>query len=300
MAKTLAGIHVALLSGFDDAGRFDPARQTNIAKAALDQRIDGLYVGGSSGESASMTPDELAHQQEVVAQAAKGSGRALIAHVGVPALHEAVRLARHARDLGYNGLSALPPHAFPFRPADVLDYYRAIATATDLPVIIYEVPFRTGRETPLPEMDALLSLPNVMGLKFTTTNLYALSRIQARHPEKTYFYGVDEMFGAGMALGADGGIGTTYNVIGGLYTDIAAAIVRGDLAEVRRLQRISQDLVDMVIGVGVIPGTKRLWQLAGVDCGPARAPLRLAQGAPLAALEDWFAQGHITPWLVTT
>jgi N-acetylneuraminate lyase len=297
MAKTLAGIHAALLTGFDDAGRFDPVRQTIIARAALAQRIDGLYVGGSSGESASMTPDELAAQQDVVARAAAGSGKALIAHVGVPALHEAVRLARNAQALGYHGLSALPPHAFAFRPDDVRTYYHAIATATDLPLIIYEVPARTGRDTPLPEMDALLSLPNVVGLKFTTPNLYALSRIQARHPDKTYFYGVDEMFGAGLALGADGGIGTTYNVIGGLYTDIAAAVARGDMPEMRRLQRISQDLVEHVIAVGVIPGTKRIWELAGVNCGPARAPLRLARGPALDALDAWVAQGHIAPWL---
>jgi len=297
MGKPLAGIHVALLSGFDEAGRFDAGRQAALTLSALSQRVDGLYVGGSTGESASMTPDELAAQQEVVATAAAGSGKLLIAHVGVPALHETLRLARNAKALGYHGLSALPPHAFGFRPADIHDYYRALAEATDLPLIVYEIPSRTGRPTPLPEMEALLSLPHVVGLKFTTPDLYALSRIQVRKPAITYFFGVDEMFAAGAALGADGGIGSTYNIAGGLYSDIADAVARSDLEAMRRLQRISQDLVERVIAVGVIPGVKHLLTLAGIDAGPARPPLRLAEGPALAALESWFAEGHLDPWL---
>jgi N-acetylneuraminate lyase len=297
MAKPLAGIHVALLSGFADDGGFDAGRQAALTRSALAQRVDGLYVGGSTGESASMTPDELAEQQEVVAQAASGSGKVLIAHVGVPSLRETLRLARSAKALGYHGLSALPPHALGVRPDDIHDYYRALAEATDLPLIVYEIPVRTGRNTPLPEMDKLLSLPNVVGLKFTTPDIYALSRIQARHPAITYFYGVDEMFAAGAALGADGGIGSTYNIIGGLYTDIAAAVARTDLVEMRRLQRLSQDLVQKVVAVGVIPGVKHLLTLSGIDAGPARAPLRCAGGADLDALEAWFAEGHIDPWV---
>lgn len=297
MAKPLAGIHVALLSGFTDDGEFDAHRQTALTRSALAQRIDGLYVGGSTGESASMTPDELIEQQAVVAQAAAGSGKVLIAHVGVPSLIETLRLARNAQALGYHGLSALPPHAFGFSTEDIHEYYRALAEATDLPLIVYEIPIRTGRNTPLPEMDRLLSLPNVVGLKFTTPDLYALSRIQARRPEITYFYGVDEMFAPGMALGADGGIGSTYNIIGGLYTDIAAAVAQADLVEMRRLQKLSQDLVQKLIAVGVIPGIKHLLTLCGIDAGLARAPLRRAEGASLQELEAWFAEGHLDPWI---
>lgn len=297
MDKPLAGIHVALLSGFADDGQFDPGRQAVLTRSALSQRVDGLYVGGSTGESASMTPDELAQQQEVVAEVAAGSGKLLIAHVGVPALHETLRLARNARALGYDGLSALPPHALGVGPSDVHAYYSALATATDLPLIVYEIPARTGRNTPLPDMDALLSLPNVVGLKFTTPDLYALSRIQARQPQTTFFYGVDEMFAAGAVLGADGGIGSTYNILGGLYTDIAAAVARGDLTEMRRLQRISQDLVELLVPVGVIPGIKHLLTLAGIDAGPARAPLRLGNGPARAALEAWYAAGNIDDWM---
>jgi N-acetylneuraminate lyase len=297
MAKPLAGIHVALLSGFADDGTFDAHRQTALTHSALAQRVSGLYVGGSTGESASMTPDELAEQQAVVAQAAAGSGKVLIAHVGVPSMMETLRLARNAKALGYHGLSALPPHAFGFSTDDIYEYYRALDAATDLPLIVYEIPVRTGRVTPLPDMDKLLSLPNVVGLKFTTPDIYALSRIQALRPEITYFYGVDEMFAAGTALGADGGIGSTYNVIGGLYTDIAAAVGRGDIAEMRRLQKLSQDLVQKLIPVGVIPGIKHLLNLSGVDAGTSRAPLRRGEGAALQALEAWFAEGHLNPWI---
>jgi len=294
----LQGVHVALLSGFSDDGAFSATRQAAIVDYAVRQRIDGLYVGGSSGESAIMQTDELAEQQAVVADRARGKVRALIAHVGQPALRDSVRLAENAARLGYDALSALPPHAFPYRPEDVKAYYRALVEASGLPLIVYEIPQRTGRVTPPAQMEEYLRLHGVVGLKYTSPDLYLLSRLQVRAPEKLFFFGVDEMFGAAAALGVSGGIGTTYNVIGGLYTDLCAAVAAGDVARLRHLQRISQDLVERVIAVGVMPGTKRLLQLAGVDCGTTRPPLSLGPAEEVKRLDDWFATGIIDEWLV--
>jgi N-acetylneuraminate lyase len=297
VAASLEGVHVALLTGFADDGAFSAERQANIVDYAVRQKIDGLYVGGSSGEAAIMQSDELAEQQAVVIERARGRVKTLIAHVGQPSLRDTVRLAENAAKLGYDAISALPPHAFPYRLEDVRAYYAAAAKASGLPLIIYEVPHRTGRATPLAHMDEVLHIEGVAGLKYTSPDLYLLSRLQTRFPEKLFFFGVDEMFAAAAALGVNGGIGTTYNVIGGLYTAIFEAVGRGDLERMRKLQRISQDLVERIIAVGVIPGTKRLMQLAGVDCGPARAPLSLGPADQVEALERWFASGAIDEWL---
>jgi N-acetylneuraminate lyase len=297
VAASLEGVHVALLTGFADDGSFSPKRQANIVDYAVRQKVDGLYVGGSSGEAAIMQADELAEQQAVVMDCAKGKVRVLIAHVGQPALRDTVRLAERAAEMGYDAISALPPHAFPYRLEDVKAYYGAAAKASGLPLIIYEVPNRTGRATPLSHMDEIMQIEGVVGLKYTSPDLYLLSRLQSRFPQKLFFFGVDEMFAAAAALGVNGGIGTTYNVIGGLYTEIAQATAAADLERMRKLQRISQDLVERILAVGVIPGTKRLMQLAGVDCGPARAPLTLGPADQVEALESWFRTGAVNEWL---
>jgi N-acetylneuraminate lyase len=291
-------VHVALLSGFSDDGAFSAERQANIVDYAVRQQVDGLYVGGSSAEAAIMQTDELAEQQAVVIDRARGKVRTLIAHVGQPALRDTVRLAEKAAALGYDAVSALPPHAFPHRLDEVKAYYASVARASGLPVIVYEVPQRTGRSTPLAHMDEVLRIDGVIGLKYTSPDLYLLSRLQSRFPRKLFFFGMDEMFGAAAALGVSGGIGTTYNVIGGLYKEMAEAVALADLERMRRLQRVAQDLVERVLAVGVIPGTKRLLQLAGVDCGPARAPLSLGPADQVEALEKWFATGVIDAWLV--
>ena len=145
MTKPLAGMYAALLTALTDDGDFSPERQRDLDAYVLRQGLTGLYVGGSSGESGLLESGALLEQQAVVAEDAKGSGATLIAHVGLPSLTASIALARQAKTHGYHALSALPPHSYPFRDAEILGYYKALAAATDLPLIVYEVPVRTGR-----------------------------------------------------------------------------------------------------------------------------------------------------------
>lgn len=296
MRKPLAGMYAALMTGLDDAGAFDPARQTELDHYVLRQGLTGLYVGGSSGESGLLETDELLEQQALVVRDATGSGTTLIAHVGVPALANAQKLARNAARLGYHGLSALPPHSYPFSDPEILEYYRALAAVTDLPLIVYEVPIRTGRPLPLELLTALLDLPGVAGIKFTSTDLFKLTQLRMARPGSTLFFGFDEIYLSGAALGADGGIGTTYNILGRLYAAIDAAARAGDLPRAQTLQTVSAEFVAALLEVGVLPGMKACLRACGVDCGPTRLPLaprhadtdsRMAELVSRPAIRDW-------------
>jgi N-acetylneuraminate lyase len=298
MPKLLSGMHAALMSAFDDAGEFSPARQSALNAYVLRQGLTGLYVGGSSAESGLLDTAALLEQQAVVAHDAKGSGATLIAHVGVPALADSIRLARNAARLGYHGLSALPPHSYPFSDGEILGYYKALAAATDLPLIVYEVPIRTGRPLPLELLVDLLDLPNVAGIKFTSTDLFKLTMLQAKRPGSTYFFGFDEIYLSAAALGTDGGIGTTYNILGRLYAALHAAVGARDLDRARALQAVSAEFVTGLLDVGVLPGMKAALRACGIDCGPTRAPLaprtadaeaRMAELVARPAIRDWLA-----------
>lgn len=297
MSKPLSGMYAALMSAFDDAGDFSPERQSALNAYVLRQGLHGLYVGGSSAESGLLETAALLEQQAVVARDAAGSGTTLIAHVGVPALADARKLARNAKRLGYHGLSALPPHSYPFSDGEILGYYKSLAAETDLPLIIYEVPIRTGRPLPLDLLVDLLDLPNVAGIKFTSTDLFKLTMLQAKRPEKTYFFGFDEMYLAAAALGTDGGIGTTYNILGRLYAALYAAVGARDLDRARALQAVSAEFVTGLLDVGVLPGMKAALRACGVDCGPTRAPLvaRVTDGED--RMRELVARPSIREWI---
>ncbi len=273
MSKPISGMYAALLSGFSDDGNFCPHRQTAITEYVLNQGLSGIYIGGSSGESGLMSTDELLEQQQVIAGLHGTQKTRVIAHVGQPNLRDSIALAKQAEKLGFEALSALPPHSYPFSDDDILHYYTELTAATSLPTIVYEVPIRTGRPLPIELLLKILDLPKVAGIKFTSTDLFKLSMLRRARPDKTFFFGFDEIFAGAAALGCDGGIGTTYNLMGRLYVGINDAIHASDLTKVQELQDISQRLVEELLVTGVIPGMKAAMRTQGVDAGYSRAPM---------------------------
>jgi len=299
MTERLGGMFAALMTGLDDAGEFDETRQRILTGHVLKQGLTGLYVGGSSGESGLLTVEELTVQQDVVVDCAKDSGATLIAHVGMPNLRDSIRLAQHAADLGYRGLSALPPHSYPFGDDEIEGYYRDLAAATDLPLIVYEVPVRTGRPIALDSLVRILDLPNVAGIKFTSTDLFKFSMLRRRRPDSSYFFGFDEIYLTGGVLGADGGIGTTYNILGKLYVALDAALRAGNLVRAQELQDASQIFVEALLETGVLPGMKAAFRVLGIDCGPTRAPmnLRMSRDKAESHMRAVLERPEIKPWL---
>lgn len=297
MTKALSGMYAALMTGLDDEGAFSPDRQRGLTEYVIGQGLAGLYVGGSSGESGVLDRAALTEQQAVVADVAGGRTQNLIAHVGLPALADSVALARNAATLGYDALSALPPHAYPFSDDEIFAYYQALAAATDLPLIVYEIPLRTGRPLPLDLLVRLLDLPNVAGIKFTSEDLFKLSMLRRRRPEATYYFGFDEIFAGAATLGVDGGIGTTYNLFGKLYQALWQAVQAGDLAQMQALQTISQEFVEILVQTGVLPGMKTALKMIGVDCGPVRAPLAPRSDKAEALLRPFLDRDDVACWI---
>ena len=295
--QSLSGTYAALLTGFADDGSLDERRQNNIIDYVAGQDIAGIYVGGSSGEEGLMETDELLEQQKIVAAHRRPENLRMIAHVGRPNLRAAIILAKQAESLGYDALAALPPHSYPFTDSEILSYYTTLTKATDLPMIVYEIPSRTKQAIPLATLDKIFALDNVVGIKFTSTDLFKLSMLQASHPDKLFFYGYDEIVSSAAMLNVDGGIGTTYNILGGLYTALFKAVAKQDLNTVRTLQKISQEFVKDLMVIGLIPGIKLTMQSIGVDCGPPRAPFMLLTKDADALIQTAVLRLQQTGWL---
>lgn len=298
MAKSLSGMYAALLTGFSDDGEFDANRQIAITDYVLRQGLDGLYIGGSSGESGLMSTDELLEQQRVISGLSSVRQSRVIAHVGQPNLRDSIALAKQADVLGFEALSALPPHSYPFSDEEIYQYYVELAAATNLPLIVYEVPVRTGRPLPVELLVRILDIPNVAGIKFTSTDLFKLSMLQRSRPDKLFYFGFDEMFAGAAAMGCDGGIGTTYNVLGRLYAQLYKSIQGADLEMAQKLQQVSQQFVEILLETGVMPGVKAALRTLGVDAGYARPPFAEKVSDAETRLSAFLSKNELRPWLV--
>ena len=288
----LGGVFSALITPFHADGSLNLDMLAPLAEFQLAQGLHGFYVGGSTGEAFLQSPAE---RQAVLAEFARAvNGRArLIAHVGAIATDEALGLAHVAADAGYDAISAIPPFYYDFSAAEVLTHYRALADATPLPLIVYNFPAKSARPLSTADLLALLAHPKIIGVKHTSQNLYQLERLKTAAPGAVIYNGFDEMFAGGVAMGADGGIGTTFNVMGRLFVDLLDAMRRGDLAGARALQTRANAVIDVLIEVGVFPGTKAMLKILGIDCGPCRRPFSPLTAAHQTKVADIVASNMV-------
>jgi N-acetylneuraminate lyase len=284
MTHPLGGVFSALVTPFKADGLLNLDMLAPLAEFELAQGLHGFYVGGSTGEAFLQSAAERKAVLATFAKAVKGRAK-LIAHVGAIATDEAIDLARAAADAGYDAVSAIPPFYYDFSAAEVLAHYRALANATPLPLIVYNFPAKSARPLTTPDLLALLEHPKIVGVKHTSQNLYQLERLKSAAPQAVIYNGFDEMFVGGLAMGADGAIGTTYNFMGRLFVRMFEALRAGDLAAAQALQSRANQVIDVLIEVGIFPGTKAMLKIMGVDCGPCRKPFAELTSAQVARVE---------------
>ncbi len=282
----LCGILPALLTAFTDSG-VDTAKVAKLSTRLADAGVHGLYFGGSSGEMILMTEDERKTLLETVMEAV-GDRITVIAHVGTTSTAGSLALARHAEKAGAHAISSVTPLYYKYGFREVKHYYERLAAETSLPVIIYNIPALTGSTLSTAQLSEILSIPNVGGMKFTASDFFQLERIRAAFPDKVFYNGSDEMLLSGLAAGADGGIGSTYNVQPKRILAVYNAYLRGDMKTALAEQAKANELISAVLRWGVLPSCKMLLKLNGLDCGICREPFLPLEDeavAELAALD---------------
>tara|TARA_R110000868_G_scaffold269900_9_gene529339 strand:- start:266 stop:1147 length:882 start_codon:yes stop_codon:yes gene_type:complete len=291
---TISGsIFAALLTPFRDDGRINPDGIAPLVDYILSKGVHGLYASGSTGESILQSREERAELLTALAEYARGKCT-LIAHVGAASTGDAVALAQTAKEQGYDAVSAVPPYYYKHKFDDILAYYQAIADAAELPVIIYNIPVLTGTDLSTQKLLELMQDPRIAGAKFTATDLFQFQQLRTIAPDKKLYFGTDEMFLGAAAMGTDGGIGSTYNLIGDVYLGIETAVKAGDMDEARQLQGKANALIAILIQTGVMPGLKYALNKMGIPVGPCRAPFSPPQPDSLILLDGWLAENGYT------
>jgi N-acetylneuraminate lyase len=258
----------ALLTPFDEQQRLDKESLRRLVRFNIEQGIDGLYVGGSTGEAFVQSLSEREAVLEIVAEEAKGKV-ALIAHVGCVSTAESQQLAHAASRYGFDAVSAVTPFYYPFSFEEHCEHYRAIIDSADgLPMVVYNIPALSGVKLSLEQISTLVTLPGVGALKQTSGDLYQMEQIRRAHPDLVLYNGYDEIFASGLLAGADGGIGSTYNIMGWRYLNIVKALKEGDIATAQRLQTECNSVIDLLIKTGVFRGLKTVLHFMDVVAVP--------------------------------
>ena len=282
-------IFAALLTPFNDDGNVSTDGIAPLVDYILSKGVHGLYAGGSTGESILQSREERAELLVALAEYAHGKCT-LIAHVGAASTGDAAALAQTAKAQGYNAVSAVPPYYYKHSFEDIKAYYDAIADAAELPVIIYNIPVLTGTDLSTPRLLELMEDPRIAGAKFTAPDLYQFQQLRTTAPDKKFYFGTDEMFLGAAAMGTDGGIGSTYNLIGDVYLGIETAVKAGEIEVARRLQGKANALIAILLQTGVMPGLKHALNKMGIPVGPCRAPFSAPDAESLVLLDRWLAE----------
>lgn len=250
-------------------------------QAAILERegVQGAFICGSTGESHSLTTNERVQIAEAWSTALKGTSVKLIVHAGHNSIEDAKLLARHAAAIRADAIAIMAPCYYKPNSVDsLIDFCAPVAeAASTLPFYFYDIPALTGVHLSMPDFlkRGAQRIPNLAGLKFTTTDMMSLQQcLDVEDGRFNILFGCDEMLLAALALGVPGAVGSTYNYCAGLYQKIIASFNAGDMNTAQSLQLKSVKLVEVLCQFGVLPAGKALMSLKGVDLGPVRPPVR--------------------------
>jgi len=276
----LAGIVPAVVTPFDAEGKFNVRSFERLAERLYAAGVHGLYLCGSTGEGMLQTIAQRKHVAEAAIRNSP-SGKSVIIHVGANTTDEAIELARHAARIGAHAVSSLPPCVGVYSFAEIKSYYERLAAASDIPLLIYFFPEVAPAVKTADQVLELAAIDNVTGLKFTDYDLYTMLRLKGRG--STIFYGRDEMLSAGLLLGADGGIGSFYNVIPESFMRLWMLARASRWDETRALQARINEFITITLRYPLFPALKAILGRVGIDCGPCLAPRRQSLSADESA-----------------
>lgn len=235
------GVVPAVLTVFDQDENIDELGMRQLVSHLIDKGVHGLYLTGSTGEGFMMSSEERMQVVEIVVDEV-GGRVPVVVHVGAIGTKLSIELAQHAERVGADGVSSVPPFYWRFNEDQIVEYYKDIANATSLPMIVYNVPL-VGL-LGMSAIKRLAQIENVKGIKYTALSLYEITQIKDEIGEDFLVYsGADEMAMAGLLAGADGIVGSFYNVMPELFINIYNAVEAKNMDEAQRLQKEAVEII---------------------------------------------------------
>lgn len=290
-SQRLHGLVAATHTPFHADGSLNLAIVEKQAALMLKWEVGAVFIGGTTGESSSLTVDERRALAQRWSEVVRGTTLRLVVHVGANCVEDARSLATQAQQLEATAIAALAPSYFKPRDLDTLIATMApiAAAAPATPFYYYDIPSLTGLSHSMPDFlaQAPARIPTLAGLKFTNPDLMSYQYVlRADGGAWDVPFGVDEHMLGALAMGAKGAVGSGFNFAAPIYQRLLHAFAAGDLATAREEQFRGVQLIKLFVRYGYMAAAKAAMQMLGVEVGPARLPNTPLPADQAAKLRD--------------
>ena len=284
MSIEIAGIYPPIITPFDEEGRYDEVAMEHNLDRWAETGLAGYVVFGSNGESVHMDTDE---KLRVLGTVVKGAGgKTVIAGSGLQSTVASAEFTKACADAGADAALVINPSFYTLTPEAIVRHYTAVAEASPIPILIYNVPKFTGVNIPPEVVIRLSSHPNIAGIKDSSGDVPQLSVILAGAAAGfRVLTGTANVLFAACALGAVGAVTALGNIAPELCVRLYRAASGGDVVNARELQFRALPANIAVTKTYGIPGLKRAMDLVGYRGGFPRTPLAPLPEAQVDGLE---------------
>lgn len=273
---------VAMVTPFRSDGSLDLDKAAELADHLVGKGCDGLIVSGTTGESPTTTVAEKLDLLRVVLDAVGDRAR-ITQGAGSYDTAESVRFAVESAKVGAHGLLVVTPYYSKPPQAGILAHFRAVADATDLPVLLYDIPPRSVVPIANETMLALAEHPRIKGVKDAKGDLHSAAGLIAT-TELEYLSGEDALNLPWLSIGATGFVSVIGHLVADRLREMQIAVDKGDMQTARAVNTTMLPLVNAMGRLGGVTMVKASLRILGLDVGDPRLPQVPADGPQIEAL----------------
>jgi 4-hydroxy-tetrahydrodipicolinate synthase len=288
-ALNLHGIITALVTPFSTNNDVDEAALEELVHFQVRSGVHGLFALGSTGMGPAMEPDERKRVAEIVVRSTNGEVPVIV-QVGDANPKVTLDLARHAEEAGADAVASLTPFYYQPGADAVIEHYTRLTQATELPVLIYNIPRNTGNNVDAKLLHQLSRIPNVVGIKDSSRDFSQLLDYLRTVPEGfAVINGTDSYQFSAFCAGVNAGVSATANPVPELFVRMYEAYKSGDLKRGQELQKRIHAIREAMSNPPLAPFLEAL-KIRGLKSGLVRPPLRRMNLEEIASLRATFSQ----------
>jgi 4-hydroxy-tetrahydrodipicolinate synthase len=268
------GIIPAMVTPFNAENKLNKTALRQMVHRFIDAGVHGLFGLGTNGEFFSLSFDEKIRIAEIVIEETKGRIPVYMGAGGI-STEETIVLTRKFEEIGVNAVSVITPYFLTFTQKELYDHFASLADSTSLPIVLYNIPARTGNNLQAKTVAELSQIPNIVGIKDSSGSYdNILSYIEAT--DSTAFSvlaGTDSLILSTLMAGGQGAIASTANVFPEQVVSIYKYWKQGELNKAEEAQRVLRKLRS-AFGLGTLPSVlKEVMNMTGLPAGPSRRPV---------------------------
>lgn len=293
--ELFTGSGVALITPFDENGEVNYSRLREILEFHVINHTDAIIVTGTTGEGSTLNDEEKISVIEFTVNIINNR-IPVIAGTGSNDTRHAVEFSKRVERLGVDGLLVVTPYYNKGNENGIYEHYKAIAEGVKIPIIMYNVPSRTGVNLSIQLLKRLAQIENITALKEASGNISYVAEVAREVPELDIYSGNDDMVVPVLSLGGKGVISVSANIIPDISHDMTVSFLKGDVKKARELQLKYNALVNaLFLETNPVP-VKEAMNFLGYEVGNCRLPLGVMEEGNRRKLTDILIAHEVTGW----